>query len=1133
MSGVDAVALHMKKAGFGVTYLNAEEASDLSQLTPRRFFLYIIPHATTYPAAALPALGRYLEEKGNLMVLGGPAFTNLAWRHDGRWIDDASIREVFAGMKPQHVFLDVNNLRDLSGWEHVVDKHTAPGGIALAPGATGSKQSLRLWIENFAGGWPLTQSSVQFSPKWQTDNKYYEFWYAPKADRVFPQGHSLLSFRARGDKNTPAMTVQVVEADGTEWSTLIELTPEWKSYVVDTADLLRYTPPPRAGAPLPDVTGRKCEARKVRQIGFGQMGGRNIGMGFLWSSEAGRHEWWVDGVATAVNPFAGLPRELRSKVPSIETIAPSFKNYSLVQIARSVVAANQAVLPRDLPLAAPVSAVSSFALPAGEGFTSGTLPRRIALMEALDKTGRRRGTQMWMYIDSPNSQVHTVLGVNDSSALRDGSILRALALAARKVKEGLFLANGGSTHLAYWPGEQVELGAGAIDTGQDAGGKDLTLRMRIVAPQRPDRVLFQREQPINLRQGESKSVTFTWTPASPAPATYTIYTELLRAGTVLDVISQELTILPFRKPAPHEFVHVRGSDFYLNGKKWYPIGVNYAPSYAAAGGVRNFLATGAYNTSEVDRDLDNIAALGMTMISARASGPADARNLADFLHRCEKRRLKVNLFVGSASPLKFDEESLAGLIRIARLANSTTLFAYDTIWEPGNSAFGSAGRRNLAKEWEQWLIERYGSVANAEQDWQYTLPRVAEALGTPADSQMLLDGPWRVMVAAYRRFMDDVMSRKWNDGTRKLRALDPNHLVSFRYGNPFPHDFSVTGTAKHVDFGQPEAYTIRPGAHDSAGAFNRFVQFATRGKPVFWSEFGMNALGWNEFGTNLFGQTDTAPRESGLMYQAAYHEMFYKVALEAGANGTAPWFWPGGFRTGEISDFGMIDPDGTFRPAALLVKKYGPLFARRRQLPEPGQWVNVDVQAHPGGYPHWIFFEGQTAYGEARRQGKVLGIRTGGTGTTSANTPLVAVGNTKYNGTNPPKYLNAEFNWLRIKDRSGKWVEVARGARIAIAPGEAVMAAASVGNLQEAEWLAGSGGNPQSGTVFLRSTPASELPFREAVPKNTPYLADAEFGEFVLIDGISKPVRVEVQMNAWDRAWFGEKLEFTLVPARD
>jgi len=37
----------------------------------------------------------------------------------------------------------------------------------------------------------------------------------------------------------------------------------------------------------------------------------------------------------------------------------------------------------------------------------------------------------------------------------------------------------------------------------------------------------------------------------------------------------------------------------------------------------------------------------------------------------------------------------------------------------------------------------------------------------------------------------------------------------------------------------------------------------------------------------------------------------------------------------------------------------------------------------------------------------------------------------------------------------------------------------------------------------------------------------------VLVDGISQPARVELQMNAWDRAWFGEKLDFTLVPARD
>ncbi len=79
----------------------------------------------------------------------------------------------------------------------------------------------------------------------------------------------------------------------------------------------------------------------------------------------------------------------------------------------------------------------------------------------------------------------------------------------------------------------------------------------------------------------------------------------------------------------------------------------------------------------------------------------------------------------------------------------------------------------------------------------------------------------------------------------------------------------------------------------------------------------------------------------------------------------------------------------------------------------------------------------------------MLGVRTAGTGTTSADTPLVAVGNTAYNGRNPPKYLNAEFNWFKIKIGNGDWIEVANGDRIRVPRNQPISAMASVGNLQD------------------------------------------------------------------------------------
>ena len=106
--------------------------------------------------------------------------------------------------------------------------------------------------------------------------------------------------------------------------------------------------------------------------------------------------------------------------------------------------------------------------------------------------------------------------------------------------------------------------------------------------------------------------------------------------------------------------------------------------------------------------------------------------------------------------------------------------------------------------------------------------------------------------------------------------------------------------------------------------------------------------------------------------QAEYHEMFYRMVLEAGADGIIPWWWPGGYRVDERSDFGIINPNGTPRPAAKLIKKYSPLIQSPRSYPEPNYWLIVDRDAHPGGYPHIIFNEGKDAYKRARLKGKNL-----------------------------------------------------------------------------------------------------------------------------------------------------------------
>jgi len=190
----------------------------------------------------------------------------------------------------------------------------------------------------------------------------------------------------------------------------------------------------------------------------------------------------------------------------------------------------------------------------------------------------------------------------------------------------------------------------------------------------------------------------------------------------------------------------------------------------------------------------------------------------------------------------------------------------------------------------------------------------------------------------------------------------------------------------------------------------------------------------------------------------------------------------------------------------------------------------MDPDAHSGGHWRIAYNEGAAAYQAAKAQGRKLGVRTPGTGTTSTDTPLVAVGNTKYNGHNPPKYLDAEFNWFQFKVAGGSdWIEVSDGDRFIVPRGKPIVAVASVGNLQEATWLTAASCRGKPGAVYLAATGGSGLKLKRPIAKDTARFEDAEFGEsFLLTEGISADTKVELQMTAEDRAWFGEKLRFTL-----
>jgi hypothetical protein len=1146
----EAVAATLRGAGLQTDFLSADGVCDQATLGAEKYFLYVLPNARCYPVLGVEVLDRYLRDQGNLLILGVPPSDNPAWKYQGRWIDRNEVLATLARQKPARMLFDFDTMRKPSAWHRGLGAPSGGSVEVVAGGADGSPACMQITFQH-------------------NDFKSFDTWSAAFEPDSTLGSRPLVCFWAKGDDRTPQLAVRLSHGESKTDAgvAVVPLETTWRHYVLRQEDFSHL--------------GHADTAKAVR-ISLSacyDMESRNI-----LTQDA--HRVWIDQIAMAVNPLAELGDTERPGLPPIETVSPGYKRYPL-QNADSL---------RLLPSASnlghgdwkglttavggPGLFSSCYARPEGKGFQRGYQWRWIPVVQAHDAQGEQRGTVAWMLLhrkpldEGPafRDAVRRALGARQDqppTVSREGSVCAVCATAdtailqdflrsglvtemVDRIRQGLFLSHAGSEYFAYWPGERVRLGAVAVNHGL----RQATVRVRVrVSAENGAPSVFEKEADVTIEAGQSATAAWDWTPGEWPGDHYVVTTELLRDGRRIDCITHEVGVLSQKKPARDAFVTVKDGDFWVEGKKFYPVGVNYWPRYAMglAGEdyVYHWLTPGYYNPEEIERDLRLLESLGTNFVIIRANAENDVRTLPDFLRRCRNHGMRAMAMVQShvitddphyfqavMLPFHFQEAVVAEFLRATRLVDNPTLLGYDIIWEPSGWVFGTAQttfggdstpyRQRWDDDWSKWIVDRYGSLAAAEADWGVQAPRLGDRVTSPSNQQMSNDGPWRVMVAAYRRFMDDRMSRSFNDATRKLRRLDPRHLISFRQGSISPQDFGVTATGKHVDYVSMEGYRFRP-SEDQVGVhavrfMTRYNQCMTKGKPVVWVEFG----------PTVWDRTSMQPRDRLMGIQQQCHELIYRAALECGANGAAPWWWAGGYRTTEGSDHGIVNPDGTRRPAALMLQEYASLFPTRRDVRPLDAWFTVDRDRHPGSHWYVTFNDGAEAFRQAATAGRRLGVRTAGEGTTSADTPLLAVGNTKCNGRNPPKYLDAEFNGFKIKVADGPWVEVADGTTIRVAANRPIVATASVGNLQAATWLTPASCPSRPGAVYLASTDASQLPVKVPVPRDTPRLEDADFGpSFPLTPGISSPVKIELRMTAEGRAWFGERLRFTLEPEGD
>ncbi|MBV9471292.1 MAG: hypothetical protein JOZ57_18785, partial [Abitibacteriaceae bacterium] len=517
-------------------------------------------------------------------------------------------------------------------------------------------------------------------------------------------------------------------------------------------------------------------------------------------------------------------------------------------------------------------------------------------------------------------------GITDPAFLASSGFLSGVETLARRL-QGPLLYEGGTDWYTIFTNQPLHIGARLSPMrGAMPAGANLHVQIQLTQIQGGHRV-WQKMWPA-----ASQLTATTWVPPRGERGPWRVDVTLWQNNQLLDELTHEVYVWNY--PAKPQYVTTAQGRFLLGGNPWKIHGVNYMPSSGIARDLPEdaadfelWLGKAPYDPVIVARDLDNVRRLGLNAVSIFIyGGSRNSGNLLDILRQCAARGLKVNLGLRPGTPIDFAPQwkEIRPVMEMYHLRDSNTVFAYDLAWEPswGNHEL----RRAQDAEWTQWVLHRYGSIEQAATAWEFPAPRAGESLTNPTDEQVSHDGPWRKFVIDYRKFLAELLRERYGHARQMVRSVDPHHLVSFRMseaGDPnnrgdgfLPYDFP--GLAEAVDFLAPEAYgrigtweKTRPGWFEVA-----YARAIAPTKPVIWAEVG---------NSNWVPGLDESP-PNRLQFQADFLRAFYRMMLASGSNGLFFWWYPGGFRNGENSDFGIINPDGTDRPASRVIREQATTF---------------------------------------------------------------------------------------------------------------------------------------------------------------------------------------------------------------
>src|ERR1035441_2478128 len=282
----------VQAAGYATEFIDTTVLTNQTLLSAKRYDLLVLTEARSLPMAAAPAIRGYLQEGGDLLALGLPAWQSPLYQIKDQWVSRENYDATITAQRPQHIIEDFEHA-DLSRWKRRVGDASGKAEYELANADHGKALHVKI---GHLGGWETLDS--------------------PTLVRPFPPGQTLTCFRAKGGPRTRQLALEWREENGSRWIATVDLTTEWKDYTL-SPDRFKAWPVPEAGERHGDFHPEhavKC----------------CVGLAMSHTAlEGEEHEYWFDELGTAPNPFGDAVVPAEPRVPRLESIAPSYQCFPI------------------------------------------------------------------------------------------------------------------------------------------------------------------------------------------------------------------------------------------------------------------------------------------------------------------------------------------------------------------------------------------------------------------------------------------------------------------------------------------------------------------------------------------------------------------------------------------------------------------------------------------------------------------------------------------------------------------------------------------------------------------------------------------------------------------------------------